>query len=651
MRHLSVTILLLSLLAAPARAQVGPQLTRSVVAGGGGASAQGSVRVEGTVGQPVAGTSSGGAFTLGGGFGFTFAAVNAPPTAHNQSITTDENAPAVIALTGADEETPAGSLVFNVTTQPTHGTLSGTAPALTYTPAGGYVGPDSFKFTVTDTGDGTAPPLTSAEATVSVNVVRLPGVFARDARAAEPAAGQSQMLFTLTLDRAPNSPVSVDFNTSSGSATAGSDYDTAGGTVTFQPGQRMQTVAVAVLQDGAAEPDETFLLQLSNVSGGHLDDAEAAGTITAANAAGAVLISELRAFGPGAANDPLDEFVEVYNNTDSALTVAPSDASAGWGLFQTGADCNAAPVLVGTIPAGTVIPSRGHFLLAGSNYSLGAYAAGDAALSADLTTNANLALFSTTDAAALSSANRLDAVGFGANTANNCALLTEGTNLGAVAGASALGQHSFARKLTTGRPQDTNDNAADFWLLTTSTPDGPARLGAPGPENLASPTLRTAQMATLMVAPCRSNSQAPNRERINLTYDDTLSNTGTYPLGTIVIRRTFTNLTGAPVTRLRYRITDLTAGPALAGTADLRAISSPTLVSIANPCGVPNVSGTTLDQPPSGSLGGGLNSSLSSGTVTVGTPLAHGSSVDVQFLFGVVQGGSFRFFVAIEALP
>ncbi|HEV2763347.1 MAG TPA: Calx-beta domain-containing protein [Pyrinomonadaceae bacterium] len=651
MRHLLVTILLLSLLAAPARAQVGPQLTQSVVAGGGGVSAQGAVRVEGTVGQGVAGMSSGGSFTLGGGFGFTFPAANAQPVAHNQSVTTDENTPVNITLTGSDEETPAGSLVFNVTVQPSHGTLSGTAPSLTYTPANAYVGPDSFKFTVTDTGEGAAPPLTSTEATVSINVVRLPGLFARDARVAEPAAGQAQMLFTLTLDRAPNAPVSVAFNTSDGSATAGGDYNTAGGTVTFQPGQRMQTVAVAVLQDGLAEPDETFQLQLSNVSGGHLDDAGAVGTIASANTAGAVLVSELRAFGPGAANDALDEFVEIYNNTDAAVTVAASDTSAGWGLFQMGADCNASPVLVGTVPNGTVIPARGHFLLAGSNYSLNAYAAGDAALSADLLTNANLALFTTADAAALSSANRLDAVGFGANTSNNCALLREGTNLSPVADPSAVGQHSFLRNITTGKSQDTDDNAADFWLLTTSTPAAPARLGAPGPENLASPTLRTSQVATQMVAPCRSNAQAPNRERITVPYDDTLSNTGSYPLGTMVVRRTFTNLTGAAITRLRYRIVDLTAGPAPAGTSDLRAVSSPALVSVTNPCGVTSVNGTTLEQPPSGLLGGGLNSSLSSGTITVGTPLAHGSSVDVQFLFGVRQGGGFRFFVIIEALP
>ena len=49
-------------------------------------------------------------------------------------------------------------------TRPAHGTLSGTAPNLTYTPAANYNGPDSFTFTVND---GTVD---SAAATVSITV-------------------------------------------------------------------------------------------------------------------------------------------------------------------------------------------------------------------------------------------------------------------------------------------------------------------------------------------------------------------------------------------------------------------------------------------------------------------------------------------------
>jgi hypothetical protein len=61
-----------------------------------------------------------------------------------------------------------------------------------------------------------------------------------------------------------------------------------------------------------------------------------------------------------------DDFVEDYNNSDSPHTVAASDISAGYGIFRMGGACGDTPVLVGTIPNGTVIPARGHYLFVGS---------------------------------------------------------------------------------------------------------------------------------------------------------------------------------------------------------------------------------------------------------------------------------------------
>ncbi|MEN3360305.1 MAG: hypothetical protein V7637_4287, partial [Mycobacteriales bacterium] len=67
-----------------------------------------------------------------------------------------------ITLTGSDVDGDA--LTYAVGAGPAHGTLSGTAPNLTYTPAAGYSGPDSFTFT---TNDGQA---SSDPATVSITV-------------------------------------------------------------------------------------------------------------------------------------------------------------------------------------------------------------------------------------------------------------------------------------------------------------------------------------------------------------------------------------------------------------------------------------------------------------------------------------------------
>jgi hypothetical protein len=58
-----------------------------------------------------------------------------------------------------------------------------------------------------------------------------------------------------------------------------------------------------------------------------------------------------------------------------------------------------------------------------------------------------------------------------------------------------------------------------------------------------------------------------------------------------------------------------------------------------------------LEVPPTQAAGGGFNSSLSAGTVTLAAPLVPGASIDVNFVLNIAQAGSFRFFVNVEALP
>jgi large repetitive protein len=106
-----------------------------------------------------------------GSVSITINPINDAPTANDQSVSTASNTPVAITLTGSDVETPAGNLIFTVTSGPSHGSLSsGTGANRTYSPALNYSGPDSFQFTVTDTGDGSSAALTSSAATVSITV-------------------------------------------------------------------------------------------------------------------------------------------------------------------------------------------------------------------------------------------------------------------------------------------------------------------------------------------------------------------------------------------------------------------------------------------------------------------------------------------------
>jgi hypothetical protein len=373
-----------------------------------------------------------------------------------------------------------------------------------------------------------------------------------------------------------------------------------------------------------------------------------------------IIISEYRPKGPNGDND---EFIELYNNSGADHTVA----GGGTGYAVAASDGVARCV----IPNGTVIPNRGHYLCVNSvGYSLASYpagngttATGDATYTTDIPVNAGIAIFNTSVAVDFTLANRMDAFG---STAEANTLYKEGTGIPTINTPFAIDQ-SFYRDncgkggsittlgpCTTATPIDTNNNAADFIYVDSNGTSAGAgqRLGAPGPENLSSPIQRNASFAVDLLDTCVASSSPPNRIR-DFTSDP--ANNSTF--GTLDIRRTVTNNTGGNVTRLRWRIIDLTTFPAPSGFADLRPRTSTAVVVTVDrpPCGSGTsnvtVQGTTLEQPPSQPNGGGFNSSMSSGTVTLATPLANGASLDLRFLLGIQQTGTFKFFINVEALP
>jgi hypothetical protein len=205
---------------------------------------------------------------------------------------------------------------------------------------------------------------------------------------------------------------------------------------------------------------------------------------------------------------------------------------------------------------------------------------------------------------------------------------------------------------------DTNNNATNFIFVDTNGTSAGAgqRLGSPGPENLANPIERNAGLITSLLDATVSSSLPPNRVR-----DFTSIPAQNSTFGTLEIRRRFVNSTGANVTRLRFRVVDVTTFPAPSGIADMRARTTgdttaggindaATCAPVAPPCTV-TLLGTTLEQPPSQPNGGGFNGTLSAGTITLGTPIPPGGSVSVRFLFGLQQTGNFKVYLNIEALP
>lgn len=412
-----------------------------------------------------------------------------------------------------------------------------------------------------------------------------------------------------------------------------------------------------------------------------------------APAAGDILISEFRTRGVGTtpltSDGSADEFIELYNNTDSSITIIDavpgadptSAAGAGWriGVAQ-GATENTFLVISQTsnVTGPLALPARGHFLLAtqpttpspaGNTYSLATYPTGTgitasgspnlpiipaSATMGFLPDDAGIALFSTANAL---TANRLDSVGYSSMTSS---VYKEAAGLPSATGITTAGQHSWVRKYQNaepGRPIDTNNNANDFMLVETTGAilDGvQSTLGAPGPERgptntaymttSAPPVKSRSQLMPSLIYPASAQSASPNRER-----DLTAVTNG--PLGTLAIRRCFTNNSAEAILALRYRVIDLTTlGNTTSDQADLRVLSSAaSTVTLPDSTSVTSAA-LTLQTPSAQAVGGGINSSLGEGIVTTSAPLAVGATTCTTFTLGVQRAGRFSFFVNTEGL-
>src|SRR4029079_8915582 len=117
----------------------------------------------------------------------------------------------------------------------------------------------------------------AATASITVNASEL---SINDVSIAAAHTGTTNLVFTVTLSAASAATISVDYATADGTAqTSDNDYQSASGTLTFNPGEQTKTFTVVINGDQKTENDESVFINLNNPVNAVVADSQGAGTI------------------------------------------------------------------------------------------------------------------------------------------------------------------------------------------------------------------------------------------------------------------------------------------------------------------------------------------------------------------------------------
>ncbi len=241
------------------------------------------------------------------------ATTNAAPVAVNDAVTLNQNGSATFDPRSNDSDPDYDVLTITAKTDGTHGTVAINAgTSLTYTPATGFHGSDSFTYTVSDGAGHTAG------ATVAATVVNRPPVAVDDSISALGGAAA-------TFDPRVN-----DSDPEGDTLTITAKTDGAYGTVAINGGTSLTYTPVT----GYAGSD-SFTYTISD-GNGHTATATVAATVTAANQAPVAVndtVSFIRNLSAGQTVRPIVTFDPRVNDSDPdgdtlTITAVTSTANA-----------------------------------------------------------------------------------------------------------------------------------------------------------------------------------------------------------------------------------------------------------------------------------------------------------------------------------
>ena len=190
------------------------------------------------------------------------------------NMTWHEPAPGVLA----NDTAPWGDdddLTATLESGPAHGdvVLQGDG-SFSYIPAQDFTGTDSFTYRASS-GDFSSDP-----ATVTITIYAATVIAINDVAQDEGDRRTTTFTFSVTLDEATSTPVTVDYRTFNGTAVSPYDYGAVAGKLTFAPGQTTRPIVVQVVGDTKIENDEQFSVWLSKAVGGVVVDEVGSGWIS-----------------------------------------------------------------------------------------------------------------------------------------------------------------------------------------------------------------------------------------------------------------------------------------------------------------------------------------------------------------------------------
>jgi Lipase/Calx-beta domain/CARDB/Domain of unknown function (DUF4114)/RTX calcium-binding nonapeptide repeat (4 copies) len=186
----------------------------------------------------------------------------------------------------------------------------------------------------------------SGTITITDNEIR-PTISIANITQNEGNSGTTNYAFNLTLSNPSTETITVKYTTADDTAQAVSDYTTASGTVTFNPGETTKTVNVAVNGDTLYEADETFKLNLSDAVNATIATTSATGTIVNDDAVPLPVIS-LAVTDPDAAETPTGQPANPGQFTLTRTGATTADLTVNYTIAGTATNGTDDEKLTGT---------------------------------------------------------------------------------------------------------------------------------------------------------------------------------------------------------------------------------------------------------------------------------------------------------------